>query len=200
MVFWRDSRRGRAVALSAVGAVVTLAVAATAWACVPFASLRVNPTDVQPGQEVAVTGAQFRPTTPVVIRLDSLDGPVLASVVVDSPKGPFFQTTLVIPTDLSPGTHVLVATQETPDWSGPPWGIPARAVINVGHPSPITPAQAVSPRDAQLTRHSVSPLSFVLVGLGVAAIALLSFGVVAVVVSRRVTRRAAATVSSTVSS
>jgi hypothetical protein len=196
MVLSRGIPPRRALFALSVGAVVILSVAATAWACVPFASLRVTPTDVQPGQEVSLTGAQFRPGVPVVIRLDSLDGPELATVMVDSPKGPFFQSTVVIPPDVSTGTHVLVATQQTPEWGGPGWGIPARAVITVGHPSPLGPAPPLAPRTAELSRESVGPMAFLLVTLGVAAVALLGFGGVAVVVSTRAGRRSPARVSS----
>lgn len=176
--------------LGALFAVIpAVSIAATAWACVPFAALRVEPEQVQPGQEVVLTGSQFRPQTPVIIRLDTLDGRELARIPVDSPKGPFFRTAIVIPADVAPGTHVLIATQETPEWIGsPPWGIPARAVITVGStPTPL-PAPPVTPRTAELSRDSVSLGAIALVTLGVAGLSLLGFAVVALGASRRASR------------
>jgi hypothetical protein len=182
----RDFARRRGLCLAGVFVIVITWVASSAWACVPFASLRATPTQVEPGQEVTLIGSQFRPTTPVVIRLDTLDGPELARITVDSPKGPFFRSTIVIPGDVAPGDHVLVATQETPEWSGPPWGVPARTVITVGggpHRAIADPPDV--PRTADLSRDSVSAGSALLVALGMAVAAVLAFGGVAVLVSRR---------------
>jgi hypothetical protein len=161
--------------------------ASSAWACVPFAGLRATPGEVEPGQEITLIGSQFRTQTPVVIRLDTLDGPELARFMVVSDKGPFFRENVVIPAGIAPGPHVLVATQETPAWAGPPWGVPARTVITVRGAAPpaSVPAPAPVPRTAELTQDSVSATSFALVAMGVATIAVLGFGAAAVLVSRR---------------
>lgn len=170
--------------------------ASSAWACVPFAGLKATPTEVEPGQAVTLTGSQFRTQTPVVIRLDTLDGPELARFMVTPDKAPIFKETVVIPADVSPGPHVLVATQETPAWAGPPWGIPARTVITVGGPAPPPPVPPPPPRTADLTQESVSATSFALVAVGVAVIAVLGFGAVALLVSRRNEKPTPATVRS----
>jgi len=181
---------------SAAAAAILLSVAATAWACVPFAALRVTPTEVEPGQQVTVTGAQFSAIVPVVIHLDALDGPELASVMANSPKGPFFTVDIVIPADVPPGSHVLVATQDLPPWAGVPWGVPARALITVGHGSSVVASPPPAARAVHLTRQSVGWSGLVLVALGVSAIALLGFGAVAAVASARRSGRGTAAVSS----
>lgn len=188
--------RWRGVILGTFGAVVVVWGTAVAWACVPFAGLRATPSEVEPGQAITLTGSQFRTQTPVVIRLDTLDGPELARFMVVSDKGPFFKETVVIPADVSPGHHVLVATQETPAWAGPPWGIPARTVITVGGPAPPPPVPPPPPRTADLTQESVSATSFALVAVGVAVIAVLGFGAAAMLVSRRNEKPTPATVRS----
>ena len=190
--------RRRTACLSTLGAAVVVWGAAAAWACVPFAALRATPSEVAPGQEITLIGSQFRTQTPVVIRLDTLDGPELARFMVVSDKGPFFRETVVIPADLAPGQHVLVATQETPAWAGPPWGIPARTVITVRGAAPpaATPAAPAAPRTAELTQESVSAASFALVAMGVATVAVLGFGAAALLVSRRAEKPAPATVRS----
>lgn len=190
--------RRRSVVLSALGATAVVLGAATAWACVPFAALRATPSEVEPGQEVTLIGSQFRAQTPVVIRLDTLDGPELARFMVVSDKGPFFREAVIIPADVSPGPHILVATQEVPAWAAsPPWGIPARTVITVrGAAPPAPPPAPPAPRTAELTQDSVSATSFALVAVGVAAVAVLGFGSVALLVSRRGEKPAPATVRS----
>jgi hypothetical protein len=188
--------RRRTAVLSALGATVVVLGAATAWACVPFAGLRATPSAVEAGQAITLTGSNFRTQTPVVIRLDTLDGPELARFMVTSDKGPFFKETVVIPADVAPGHHILVATQETPAWAGPPWGIPARTVITVGGPSAPPPLPLPPPRTADLTQESVSATSFVLVAAGVAVVAVLGFGAAALLVSRRAEKPTLATVRS----
>ena len=184
------------VVLSTFGATAVVLGAATAWACVPFAGLRATPTEVEPGQAITLIGSQFRLQTPVVIRLDTLDGPELARFMVTSEKGPFFRESVVIPADVSPGHHVLVATQETPDWAGPPWGVPARTVITVGGPAPPPPVPQPPPRTADLTQESVSATSFALVAVGVAVVAVLGFGAAALLISRRAEKPTPLTVRS----
>jgi hypothetical protein len=189
------ARRG-AIFASAVAATILLSVAATAWACVPFAALTVTPSTVEPGQVVTVTGAQFNKVMPVVIHLDGLDGRELARAMADSPKGPFFSVTVVIPADVPPGSHVLVATQDQPPWGGLTWGVPARALVTVGHPTSAAASPPAAVGTVRLTREPVGWTGLVLVGLGVSAIALLGFGVVAAVASGRRSGRRTAAVSS----
>jgi hypothetical protein len=189
------ARRG-AIFGSAVAGAILLSVAAIAWACVPFASLKVTPETVEPGQEVTVTGAQFNMVMPVVIHLDALDGRELAQVMANSPKGPFFSLSVVIPPDVPPGSHVLVATQDPPPWGGVTWGVPARALITVGHPTSAAATPPVPGGALRLTRESVGWSALALVALGVAALALLAFGVVAAVASGRRSGRRTAAVSS----
>lgn len=188
--------RRRSVVLTALGALAVVWGASSAWACVPFAGLRATPSEVEPGQAITLTGSQFRIQTPVIIRLDTLDGPELARFMVTSDKGPFFKETVVIPADVSPGQHVLVATQETPAWAGPPWGIPARTVITVGGPAAAPAVPPLPPRTADLTRESVSAMAFALVAFGVAVVAVLGFGAAALLVSRRAEKPAPAAVRS----
>jgi hypothetical protein len=193
-----DWGRRRSALLCTLGAMAVVWGASSAWACVPFTGLRATPSEVDPGEAITLIGSQFRTQTPVVIRLDSLEGPELARFMVVSDKGPFFRETVVIPADISPGHHILVATQETPAWvASPPWGIPARTVITVrGAAPPAPPPAPPAPRTAELTQDSVGAMSFALVAVSVAAVAVLGFGSVALLVSRRAEKPAPATVRS----
>lgn len=189
------ARRG-AIFGSAVAGAILLSVAATAWACVPFASLKVTPETVEPGQEVTVTGAHFNIVMPVVIHLDGLDGRVLAQVMANSPQPSFFIVSVVIPADVPSGSHVLVATQDPPPWGGLTWGVPARALVTVGHPTSPAPSPPAPAGAVHLNRQSVGWSALVLVALGVTGIALLGFGVVAAVASGRRSGRRTSAVSS----
>ena len=166
----RFSSRRCIVATVAVMAV--LIPASVAWGCVAVAAIKVNGSGVvQPGGTVEVFGSDFSRGKPVGIRLDSPDGPILYTHPDPQPSTMTSQFTVQvpIPQDVSPGNHLLVATQEHYDMNV---GIPARATIYVNSappaaPSPTERAEALTVSDGP------SALSYVLIGLGVAALALL---------------------------
>lgn len=188
--------RGRSSILalgSAVSAV--LALAASAWACVPMANVEVTPARVQAGQEVVVSGIRFLSFEPVVIRLDSLDGPVLATVPMGPTANTLFKTSVTIPPGTRPGPAVLIVTQEaTPGYVTVGWGIPARTVVTVTGPDGQIPLQAAPTaldRPAELARATASTASVLLVGLGVAAVALFAAAAVTFAAGRRSSHAAA---------
>ena len=157
------SVRSKAVAASAICLLTALAVpAAIVWACVSVAALTASPLSAQPGGTVTVTGGDYVPGFPVQIHLDTVTGPVLATVA--SPTGgssmrSTFKTDVTLPSGLSTGQHVLIATQDAHNMTA---GIPARAVIYVG----------IAPPGAQHSTRSAGPS--IESGLSVGSLALIA--------------------------
>jgi hypothetical protein len=160
-----------------------LVPAAMAWACVGLVSLTANPNSgVQPGATLSVVGREFAAKAPVLIHLDSITGPVLATAPPPtSTMTSQFKIQVTLPADISVGPHLLIATQDEHNMNG---GNPARALIYVGTAAPATsPAQA---RPATLTSSSgLSLVALVVIGAGVAGVSLFLAGLVALVVARR---------------
>ncbi len=167
---------------AAVAAV--LAPAAVAWGCVALVGFRVNGSGtVQPGGTVEVWGGEFASRNPVHIRLDSPEGPILATQPDPQPSTMTSQFTLQvpIPANISPGQHFLVATQEHYDMNV---GIPARAAFYVNASPPVAPLPA--DRAVELTvSDGPSAARYVLIALGVAAAGLLLATVASLLVARR---------------
>ena len=133
----RRSTRSRLVA--GIGAAVAAAVivpAAVVYACVGVVGLTATPTSVQPGGTIRLDGKDFVTTAPVAIHLDTIDGPVIATVTQQVGTGVMssqFHQDVVIPSSVSTGQHILIATQDAHNMNG---GNPARAVIYVGTSAP----------------------------------------------------------------
>lgn len=187
-------RRGGNATL-AIGLALTLIqmVAVGAWACVPMANMEVTPKHVQAGQEVTVSGIRFVSFEPVIIRLNSLDGPILATVPMGPTANTLFKTSVTIPPGTPAGPAVLIATQDpTPGYVAVAWGIPSRSVVTVtgadGATAPSHPIEVVD-RPAGLARTSAATGAIVLVALGVATAALLIAGVAAFTAGRRTAHR-----------
>jgi hypothetical protein len=170
-------RLRRATLMSFAVAVIGVVAASTAWACIPGGggggTLAVSPERAQPGQQIAVSG-QASGSGPVEIRLNSTDGPALASLVpITGSKGAEFTGTFTVPTDSRPGESVVVASQGSRTW---------RTTLNIrpsdGTPLPDAPAAPPIPRGSK----GLSPL--LLLGGGVAVIA----GIVLVFTRRRTKR------------
>ena len=92
-----------------------------------------------------------------------------------------FTVQVPIPQDISPGPHVLIATQSHYDMNA---GIPARASIYVNGSPPAAPL----PQDratALAVEDESSAASYLLIGLGVAAAGLLLAAVASMIVARR---------------
>ena len=180
MRFWSRTRViGVAAAMAAV-----LAPAAVAWGCVALVGFRVNGSNVvQPGGTVEIWAGEFARGKPVHIRLDSPEGPILATQPDPQPSTMTSQFTLrvPIPANVSPGQHFLVATQEHYDMNV---GIPARAAIYVNASPPVAPLPA--DRAAVLTESDgPSAARYVLIALGVAGAGLLLAAVASLLVARR---------------
>ncbi|MDP8938235.1 MAG: hypothetical protein M3O23_11000 [Actinomycetota bacterium] len=166
-----------------VAAVALVVPAGLAWGCVVVAAIKVNGSGVvQPGGTVEVFGSDFARGKPVHMRLDSPDGRILQTVPNPQPSTmtSTFTVQVPMPQDVSPGPHVLFATQEHYDMNV---GIPARATINVGSSPPVAPLP--TDRAAALeASDGPSAASYVLIGLGVAAVALLMAAAARAIASR----------------
>ncbi len=179
----RFASRKMMVAIASAAAVVVVS-AGVAWACVALVAFRVNGSGVvQPGGTVEVFGGEFAARQPVHIRLDSPTGPILYTHPNPQPSTMTSQFTVQvpIPADISPGPHVLVATQEHYDMNV---GIPARAAFHVNTsppaaPIPVDRAVALSESDGPAVAR------YVLIALGVAAVGLVLAAVASMIAARR---------------
>jgi hypothetical protein len=132
--------------LSLAAMAVPLGMAAvTAYACTSVATLSDSPGAGLPGSTVNVSGAFFGThdpsdaTTagPVLLRLGSITGPVLATA---TPTGTSrtFTVAVTIPADATPGDTFITATQA--DANGTPvYGTPARQAFSVTAPPAAAP-------------------------------------------------------------
>ena len=182
--------------------VLGVLVAASAMGLTPspawaphVAQLQVTPGHVRPGEQVSVFGPRgYGRTNPVQVRWDSESGPILGSFQPDQQRfaqwGP---GTVTIPADASAGRHVLVATQELPDVDAGIRGIPARTVIEVVGPAsvpvigaPLSPPVGARSDGVELTADDGVPVAgVVLVGLGVAGVAMFVTGMASAAARRR---------------
>jgi hypothetical protein len=124
---------------------------AAAFACANLATLNLSTPSGRPGATVTITGASFvvpraatgLPTTPVVVRWQDKQGPILAEVTPD--RYGSISATFTVP-DVTPGSYVILGFQETPKWpanGGPDaapvyvaeLGTPARTSFEVLGPS-----------------------------------------------------------------
>lgn len=160
------------------------------FACVSVAALTATPQSVQPGGTVTVNGGDYVPGFPVQIHLDTVAGPVLATVA--SPTGgssmrSAFKVDVTLPSNVGSGQHLLIATQDAHNMTA---GIPARAVIYVGTGLPAAPQSTRSAAPVVDTGLSVGTLA--LIAVGAAAAGLLVLGLIVVLTSGRPTRTGAA--------
>ena len=130
------STRSRLVAgIGAAVAAVVIVPAAVVYACIGVVGLTATPTSVQPGGTIKLNGLDFVATAPVTIHLDTITGPVIATItaITGGVMTSQFHQDVVIPSTVSTGQHLLIATQDTHNMNG---GNPARAVIYVGASAP----------------------------------------------------------------
>ncbi|MGH9286056.1 MAG: hypothetical protein ACRD0M_10370, partial [Acidimicrobiales bacterium] len=149
--------------------------------------LVVTPAQVRPGDTVTVAGTRgFGFTNPVQIRFGAVDGPALGSFQPDTqPYAAWGPGTISIPAGTSAGAHVLYATQELSPVEKHIRGVPAQATIEVlgtgGRPVlgvPLTEAGPVG-EAGLLKEEEVGTGPLVLVGLGVAGLAMFVAGAAA---------------------
>ena len=125
-------RRRRVGFLLIFGALVPLAVAATAWACGVLATLRVDKPVAAPGQALTVTGINYSGDmtnfTPVQIRWNGRTGPQIGQAI---PVGTRISTEVRVPAGVSPGWYSLNATQYNVNTGAPKSGTPGRTTLRV---------------------------------------------------------------------
>jgi hypothetical protein len=163
----------------------TLALAATAWACVAGPTLLATPQDVDAGSEVQVSGIGYNEDLPVVVRLDALDGPILGEFTIDDDQR--LAGSVTIPAATQPGNYVLIATQEPSE--GDHAIIPSRALVSVvgAGEAALRAPPSETPADRTAGLVETAPLttaSSVLAGVGVAGLALFLAGIGALLSSR----------------
>ena len=179
---------------SVLMAAVAVVLTAGAWACIAGPTLDVSPAQAPPGSEVGLKGVSYN-KNPVVVRFNSLDGPVVGTI---QPTGGTATSSdwaldgkVTIPADVKPGNYVLIATQ--PGADGKLSQIPTRGLVTVissgGAPLVGGQVPGLEPeaRPAGLVRtdNSVSAGALVLAGLGVAGLAMFVAGVAALLAGRR---------------
>ena len=192
----RNVRRVGLVGFGGLGTVLLLG--ATAWACIAGPLLTVNPTAVQAGQEISFSAGSIS-RDEVTVRYDGLDGPVLGTFKpgpdsrfpTSSTSGGLDGVKLTIPANATAGQHVLVMTQSSAD--GKLSQIPTRVMFTVTGPTGATPVSGAEILPVDETRpvgliqgdEPVSTGTKLLVGLGVAGVAMFIAGMAAVFASRR---------------
>ncbi len=114
-----------------LGALVPLAVAATAWACGVLATVKLDRTVAAPGQELNVTGINYDSNmtnfTPVQIRWNGRTGRQIGQAI---PVGGRISTQVTIPAE-NPGWYSLNATQYNVANGTPKSGTPGRTSLRV---------------------------------------------------------------------
>ena len=160
-----------------------IASAGIAFACVAPISLTVNPASVAPGGTITVIGRNTAPGAPIDIHLDSPTGRLLATNPPHnvSVMSGTWTLDVSIPADVSPGKHLLVAVEDYHNHNG---GMPARATIYVGQPAEAPPSPVARPTALEVGS-GPGAATLAIVGLGVAALALLLAGLWYLAASRR---------------
>ncbi len=170
---------------------------AAAWACIAGPTLEVIPWQANAGSEVTLKGVSYN-RNPVMVRFNALDGPVIGTIQPTGGTGTSsnwnLEGTVTLPADAKPGNYVLIATQPSTD--GKLTQIPTRALVSVsGTTAPVVgaplAAEPVERPVGLVEADSVSTGAKVLVGLGVAGMAMFLAGIAALVASRRPTGAAA---------
>jgi len=155
-----------------------------AWACVGLVSLSTSSPTVQAGGSLTVIGKEFAQKAPLLIHLDSMTGPVLVTATgtpATSTMTSKFEVAVTIPSNVSAGPHLLIATQDEHDMNG---GNPARAIVYVGTTAPAPAAPASRP-GALLANKGLGVATLALIGLGAAGVGLFLAWLVFLVVTRR---------------
>lgn len=168
---------------------VILLAAATAWACVSGPAVLLSANSAKAGEALQVKATNLIKPEPVVVRFNALDGPVLADLGV--PKSGAVDGSVTVPAGTAPGNYVLVFTQTKPDNSLTQ--VPTRALVTVTGETgaqPVLGASAGAATDRRIdslatANRAVSTGTLVLVGLGVAGVALFLAGVAALLTGRR---------------
>ncbi len=189
----RLSRRWFAALAGAAGAAGVLLPVSAAWAP-HVAQMKVTPTQFKAGDTITVFGPSgYGATNPVEVRLDSADGPVLGSFKTSgSGFAQWGPGTVTIPADVKPGIHTLWATQKLEESEKLIRGMPTKTLVEVLNPDGTNPvvgqdlSPQLEPRPTGLVEDKpVGAGALVLVGLGVAGVAMFAAGAAALMSSRR---------------
>lgn len=165
-------------------AIALVVPAGLAWGCVALVGFKINGSNVvQPGGTVQIWAGEFARGKPVHIRLDSPNGPILYTHPdpLPSTMTSEFTAPVPIPADISPGPHVLVATQEHYDMNV---GSPARAAFYVGTSAPAAPLPQERATSLAVSE-GPSAVRYVFIVLGAAAAGLLLAGIATLIASGR---------------
>jgi len=185
---------GNARRLGATVFAVATAVAvsgAGAWACIAGPTLEVIPRQANAGSEVTLKGVSYN-RNPVVVRFNALDGPVIGTIQPTGGTGTSsnwnLEGTVSLPADAKPGNYVLVATQPSTD--GKLTQIPTRGLVSISGTTPPVVGAPLGTEPVErpvglVKADSVSTGAKVLVGLGVAGVAMFLAGIAALAASRR---------------
>lgn len=169
----RRLRSGHGV-LALAGAVVLATVQAGGVSAAHVARLDVQPRQVAPGGEIAVSGPPGWAPSPVSIRWNGLDGDVLGTFpTTPGANASFGPGTVRIP-NVAPGTYELVGIQDVPGNHPQVRGVPARARITVTGPGGAVPAASgeTPPVQALRSLKETSPPAGALLLLALGAFAL----------------------------
>ena len=189
----RTSRRWLAAVAGAAAAAGALLPVSAAWAP-HVAQLQVTPTTFKAGDTVSVFGPRgFGQTNPVEVRWDAVDGPVLGSFkTVETGFAMWGPGQVTIPADAKPGVHTLWATQKLEESEKLIRGMPTRTLVQVLNADGSAPALGIDLTPQVETRPTglvedkpVGTGALLLVGLGVAGLAMFAAGAAALMSSRR---------------
>lgn len=104
-------------------AAAAILLASGAWACVPTGGgsdrkLTVSPTQARPGDQITVSVPSSAAASPVEVRLNAGDGPVLGSLVAGSApvSAASVYATFTLPLETKPGQNALIAVQAGQRW------------------------------------------------------------------------------------
>ncbi len=125
----KHHHRDRAT-LAVVATVMTAVLfTATAWACVAGPTAFTSTVNVKAGEQVGVEAVQFfDKKTPVLVRFNALDGPVLADLGAPAGEAGKVAGSVTIPPGTEVGDYVLVFTQES---AGELVQAPIRSLVTV---------------------------------------------------------------------
>ena len=180
----------RRLAVGGVGIVgIVLLASAAAWACVSGPAVTLSTVNAAPGQEVQLTGTNFRQPDPATVRWNALDGPVLATL--PEPDDRSIGGSFTVPQDAAPGNYVVIVTQSNDQ--GELTQMPIRALLTVTPDGAAQPVLGASLSEAGTERtsglvtegESISGSALFLIGLGVAGMGMFVAGVAALLASRR---------------
>ena len=158
------------------------------------AQLQVTPSQAKAGQEITVFGPRgYGRANPVEVRFGSVDGPILGTFQPNEELYAMWGPgTVRLPESVTPGTHLLFATQTVAPSETHIRGVPARGEITVLAPggAPVlgeAPQPGLDEQSAGglVEEEPVGTGSVLLVALGVAGVGLFVAGGAAALASRR---------------